>query len=167
MAKTIDVLHVLNERNNADDRDSKSKNVSIDEDSCDCKSKLSPMRSDSCINCMGSKMPPQLNKKRKGHKKNLNPSNQRKKANYRKKKGDIFLNFERSDFEIILKIKFLLKHCLNKLFFLIFFSQIFFERITLFLFLDSFFFRIVTKIQIMIVIFSIFFFNFASVFVLR
>ena len=69
MAKTIDVLHVLNEKSDADDRDSKSKTLSIDENSCDCKTKLFSMKSDPCINCMESKMPSQLNKKRKNIKK--------------------------------------------------------------------------------------------------
>ena len=86
MAKATDVLHVLGERNNADDRDSKSESFSIDENPCDCRSKLSSMRSDPCISCMKSKMPPQLNKKREKHKRNLNPSNQRIKISHCKKK---------------------------------------------------------------------------------
>ena len=69
MAKTIDVLHVLDEKSDANDRDSKSETFSIDESSCDCKTELFSMKSDPCISCMRSKMPPQLNKKRKGHKK--------------------------------------------------------------------------------------------------
>ena len=140
MAKAIDVLHVLNEKNNADDRGSKSKNVSIDEGPCGCRSKLSSMRPDSCISCMRSKMFSKLNKKRKKHKKNLNSSNQQKISCCKKKNGEFFLSFGRFDFEIILKIKFFLKHCLNKLFFLIFFFQTSFGGITLLLFLNFSFF---------------------------
>ena len=86
MAKTIDVLHVLDERNTADDRDSKSGNFSIDGGLCDCRSELFSMRSDPCISCMESKMPPQLNKKRKGHKKNLNSSYHQEASFCKKKK---------------------------------------------------------------------------------
>ena len=89
MAKTTDVLHVLNEKNDANDRDSKSETLSIDENSCDCRTKLSSMKSGPCINCMGSKMSPQLNKKRKKHKKNLNFSNQKKKPVIAEKKKTI------------------------------------------------------------------------------
>ena len=62
MTKTINVLHVLSEKNDANDRDSKSKTFSIDENSCDCKTKLFSMKLDPCINCMESKMSSQLNK---------------------------------------------------------------------------------------------------------
>ena len=94
MAKATGVLHVLGERNNADDRGSKSGSVPIGGGPCGCKSELSPVRPGSCISCMGSKMPPQLNKRRGGHKKKLNLSDQRKKISYRKKKKiDYFLNF--------------------------------------------------------------------------
>ena len=90
MAKTTDVLHVLNERNNADDRGSKSENFSIDENSCGCRSELSSMRSGSCISCVGLKMPPQLNKRRKGHKKDLNFSDQQKASCCKKKMANFF-----------------------------------------------------------------------------
>ena len=90
MAKAIDVLHVLNEKNNANDRDSKSENFSIDESPCDCRSKLFSMRPGPCISCMRSKMSPQLNRKRREHKKNLNFSNQQKASYRRKKKAILF-----------------------------------------------------------------------------